>query len=32
MESLSQAVARGDTRPERAAQDLLDMIHIEIPQ
>ena len=32
MESLLQAVARGDTRPERAAQDLLDMIHIEIPQ
>ncbi len=32
MESLSQAVAQGDLRPERAAQDLLDMIHIEIPQ
>ena len=32
LESLSQAVARGGMRPERAAQDLLDMIHIEIPQ
>lgn len=32
MESLSQAVAQGKVRPERAAQDLLDLIHIEIPQ
>jgi len=32
MESLAQAVAQGDLRPERAAQDLLDMIHIEIPR
>jgi len=30
MESLSQSVVTGDLRPERAAQDLLDMIHVEI--